>query len=103
MSREWEVPEGEESNRYTQINFMSCKNANLQSIEDGNGPIPEWSANNRARESVPGTLGLLTGYFPDYAKEDDNDENLNDEQAFLTQTEALALVQTGSWTAPETP
>ena len=103
MSREWQVPEGQEQNRYTQINFMSCKQANEASIAAGNGPIPEWDNNNRARESIPGTLGILTGRFETYAKEDDLDENLNDVQAFLTQTEALALMQTAVWTAPETP
>ncbi|GAH05977.1 unnamed protein product, partial [marine sediment metagenome] len=61
MSDTWIKPEGEEQNRYSQINFQSCKQANLQSIEDGNGPIPEWDNNNRARESTNGVFGILTG------------------------------------------
>ena len=95
MSSEWEVPEGQESNRYTQVNYQQCKNDNLQSIEDGNGPIPEWSLNNRARESTNGVFGILTGRFDTYANAGPN--------AYWTQTEALAAVALPPWTTPEPP
>jgi hypothetical protein len=98
VSRQWEA-----DSKYTQINYSSCKNANLQSIEDGHGPIPEWDNNNRARESFTGSLGLLTGHFPDYAKEDDEDEELNAEDAFLTQAEAIVMTQLPPWIDPQGP
>ena len=95
MSAEWITPEGEESNRYTQTNFPSMKQANEQSIEDGNGPIPEYQLNNRARESTNGVFGILTGEFPTYANAGPN--------AYWTQTEALAAVALPPWTTPEPP
>jgi hypothetical protein len=100
MSREWDRLPSEAPSRYTQINYQSCKNANDQSIANGDGPIPEWDHNNRARESTNGILGLLTGYFPDYAIEDDENEELNDVNAFLSQSEAIVLISAPPWLSP---
>ena len=95
MSSEWIKPEGEEQNRCTQITYPSRKQANLQSIEDGFGPIPEWDDNNAARESTNGVFGILTGEFPDYVNAGPD--------AYWTQTEALAAVALPPWITPEPP
>ena len=86
MSIAWE-----EDSRYTNINLQSCKQANEVSLEETGLPIPEYALNNRARESLNGVFGLLTGRFDTFA---------TGPNAYLTQTEALAEVHGPVWTIP---